>query len=192
MHFMDEEKKSFFNEVRARSGQPIELCYQCRKCASGCIANQYADHYPHEIIRMLQLGQIEQVLNSSGIWICSSCETCGARCPNGINVAEVNDALKQIAIERGIIKEKKINLFHDTFLSSVRINGRVHEGTMMAFYKIKSRDIMSDLDVGLKMFLKGKMPLLPHRIKDRAKIKKVFQQTKNDVKYPSLETDTTC
>ncbi|MBF7083127.1 4Fe-4S dicluster domain-containing protein [Desulfallas sp. Bu1-1] len=187
MGFINAEKRNFFNEVRERSGQPIELCYQCQKCASGCIATQYADYYPNEIIRMLQFGQIDRVLNCSSIWICSSCETCGARCPNGINVAEVMDALKEMAIARGIIKEKKINLFHNVFLNSVRSHGRVHEGSMMAIYKLKSGDLMSDLDIGWQMFKKGKMPLLPHRIKARGKLKNIFNKTSSNSYHSTVK-----
>lgn len=177
MGFIDAEKRKFFNEVREKSGQPIELCYQCQKCASGCIATGFADYYPNEIIRLVQLGQKERVLNSSSIWICSSCETCGARCPNGINTAEVMDTLKEMAIAAGMVKEKNINLFHNTFLGSVRSHGRVHETSMMVFYKLKSGDLFSDMDVGLKMFLKGKMPLLPHGIKAKGKLRDIFSKT---------------
>lgn len=177
MSFIDANKRKFFNEVREKSRQPIELCYQCQKCASGCIATGFADYYPNEIIRLVQLGQKERVLNSSSIWICSSCETCGARCPNGINTAEVMDALKEMAIAAGTVKEKNINLFHNTFLNSVRSHGRVHETSMMVIYKIKSGDLFSDMDVGLEMFRKGKMPVFPHRIKARGKIKDIFNKT---------------
>ncbi|WP_347491149.1 4Fe-4S dicluster domain-containing protein [Desulfoscipio sp. XC116] len=177
MSFIDAEKRQFFNEVREKSGQPIELCYQCQKCASGCIATGFADYYPNEIIRLVQLGQKERVLNCSSIWICSSCETCGARCPNDINVAEVMDALKEMAIAAGIVKEKNINLFHNVFLNSVRSHGRVHETSMMVIYKIKSGDLFSDMGVGMEMFRKGKMPILPHRIKARGRIKDIFSKT---------------
>jgi heterodisulfide reductase subunit C len=177
LSFLNGEKRSFFNAVKEMSRQPIELCYQCQKCASGCIATEYADYYPNEILRMVQFGQKERVLNSSSIWICSSCETCGARCPNGINIAEVMDALKEMAIRENKVKEKNIHLFHTIFLGSARANGRVHEATMMAIYKIKSGDLMSDMDIGLEMFRKGKLPVLPHRIKAKRQLRKIFDKT---------------
>ncbi len=177
MSFIDADKRKFFNEVKEKSGQPIELCYQCQKCASGCIATGFADYYPNEIIRLVQLGQKERVLSSSSIWICSSCETCGVRCPNGINTAEVMDTLKEMAIAAGMVKEKNINLFHNTFLNSVRSYGRVYEMGMMVTYKIKSGDMFSDIPVGMEMFRKGKMPVLPHRIKAIGKIKDIFNNT---------------
>lgn len=173
------EGTSFYREIREKSGQPIELCYQCQKCASGCIANEYADFYPNEILRMIQLGQKEKALSCSSIWICSSCETCGARCPNGINTRAVIDVLKEKAIAEGMVKEKRIKLFHDVFLKSVQSNGRVHEPLMMGIYKLKSGDLFSDIDIGLKLFSKGKLPLLPSRIKNKRVLKNIFRQSLN-------------
>lgn len=174
---LDLERKSFFEELKEKCGEPIELCYQCQKCASGCLATAYADYMPNEIIRLVQLGQKKRVLNSSSIWICSGCETCGARCPNKINIKEVMDALKEIAIKEGIIKEKRIHLFHTIFLNSVQAHGRVHELAMMVKYKLKSRDYFSDMDIGLELFKKGKLPLLSHGIKEKAKLRNIFEKT---------------
>ncbi|MCL2337126.1 MAG: 4Fe-4S dicluster domain-containing protein [Firmicutes bacterium] len=179
MELITQAGLDFYREIREKSGQPIELCYQCQKCAAGCIANEYADYYPNEIIRLVQLGQKEKVLQCKSIWICSSCETCGARCPNGINTRAINDALKEKAIAENLVKDNKVYLFHRQFLNSVLLNGRVHEPTMLALYKLKSKDLWSDLDFGLKLFTKGKMPLLPHRVKNRRAIKEIFNQSQN-------------
>lgn len=167
----------FYREMREKSGQPIELCYHCQKCASGCIATEYADFYPNEILRLVQLGQKERALQCSSLWICSSCETCGARCPNGINMRAVIDALKEKSISENKVKEKEIHLFHTVFLNSVRANGRVHEPTMMAAYKLKTRNLFSDLGVGFDMFKKGKMSLLPSRVKDKKTLKNIFRSS---------------
>ncbi len=170
-------KSSFLDEVREKSGQPIELCFQCQKCAAGCSMGRYADYSPNQIIRLLQLGFTEKVLNSNMIWLCTSCEICGARCPNGINMAEVMDTLKSIAISRNTISVQRVKKFHDSFLSSVKLNGRVHETSMMALYKLKTLDLFSDIDLGMKMFIKGKLHVLPKRVKNRQRIKKIFANT---------------
>ncbi|MCF8010061.1 MAG: 4Fe-4S dicluster domain-containing protein [Clostridiales bacterium] len=180
-------EKSFLDEVKKRSGQPIELCYQCQKCASGCIATEFADYYPNEVIRMVQLGQKERVLNCSSIWLCSACETCGARCPNNINVRAVMDALKEMAIEKGIIKEKRVKQFHNVFLGTVYSHGRIHEVSMMAKYKLKSLDLFSDMGIGFKMFTKGKLPLTPKNIKDKSKLKNIFDKSDPSMLNVKLE-----
>jgi heterodisulfide reductase subunit C len=50
---------------------------------------------------MVQLG-IEEVLEAETIWICASCQTCLSRCPRGVDLPRVMEALRQIALrERG-------------------------------------------------------------------------------------------
>lgn len=164
---------SFAQEIRERCQQPIELCYQCKKCTAGCPVSEFTNVYPNQIIRMIQLGLKERVLNSPFLWLCANCETCGARCPNGIRISEIMDVLREMAISQGIKKEK-VPIFHQSFLNSVRANGRIHEAIMLAFYKLKSRNFFEDLDVGVKFIRKGKLALFPSRIKGRKQIKKLF------------------
>lgn len=173
------ENRPFFEEVKLKSGQPIDLCYQCQKCASGCSMNRFADYTPNQILRFVQMGLKEKALTSSMIWLCSSCEICGARCPNEIKMAEVMDTLKEIAVKENYVKEKKIQSFNDVFLRSVRSNGRIHEVAIMAAYKIKTGDFFSDLDIGLRMFLKRKLPLIGKRIKDRKHLEQIFRESLN-------------
>ncbi|MCL6610690.1 MAG: 4Fe-4S dicluster domain-containing protein [Peptococcaceae bacterium] len=175
------QNQSFAMEVRKKSGQPIELCYQCQKCASGCSMARYTDYTPNQILRFVQLGMKEKVLNSSMIWICSSCEICGARCPNEIKMAEVMDVLKHMAISENIIKEKNIYTFNDIFLNTVKSRGRIHELTMMSLYKLKTRDLFSDVEHGIKLFLKGKLPLLSRGIRNRKLLKDIFNRSIDSV-----------
>lgn len=162
-------------EVKERSGQPVQLCYQCQKCAAGCPVSTYSDFHPNQIIRLLQYGMKETVLKSHLIWLCPGCETCGARCPNGISVGRVMDALREMAVREGVDgKGKNIFLFHREFLNSVRAKGRVDETLMLTRYKIKSGQLFSDLKLGLAMFRKGKLPLFPAGIKEKEQVRRIF------------------
>jgi heterodisulfide reductase subunit C len=53
---------------------------------------------------------------------------------------------------------------------------------MMMTYKIKTMDFFSDVDLGIKMFVKGKLHLLPKRTKDRTRLNRVFARTANKQK----------
>jgi heterodisulfide reductase subunit C len=85
-----------------------------------------------------------------------------------------------MAMEEGIpAKEKNIHLFHEAFIQSVRRGGRAHEVTMLMDYMLRSRDLMKDsLIPGVKLFLKGKFPLVPSFIKGRGEIKRIFERCK--------------
>jgi len=52
--------------------------------------------------------------------------------------------------------------------------GRAWEIGMIANYKVKSGDLTGDMKLGLNMFLKGKLKLVPHSIKGTSEIKAIF------------------
>ena len=93
-------KDPFVIKVQELSGQNLLACYQCGKCSAGCPAVSQMDILPNQIIRLAQLGFKDELLGSRAIWICESCFMCNARCPKGINIAEVIEALRQILLRK--------------------------------------------------------------------------------------------
>ena len=93
-------KAPFIAKIEELSGQNLLACYQCGKCSAGCPAVSQMDILPNQIIRYAQLGFKDDLLKSKSIWICASCFTCNARCPKGINIAEVIEALRQILLRK--------------------------------------------------------------------------------------------
>ena len=172
--------KSFLEEVNEKiNGVPIQRCYHCRKCSAGCPMTPAMEFNPNRVVKMIQMGKREEVLNSATIWLCVSCETCITRCPNEVDVARMFDVLRQMAIESGVAaKEKNILKFHEAFLSNIRAAGRINEPMMMVQYKLKSGDLFSDMAMGIDMFLKGKLPLISPRTKDMKSVHRIFDKTK--------------
>ena len=169
-------KTKLLAEVEA-AGANIKSCYQCGKCTAGCPAAFAMDYGPRTIVRMLQLGMTEEALNSHSIWLCAACETCSARCPRSVEPAKMMDALKMAAGRRGSIAEPNIKLFNDSFLNLVKKYGRVHELELVMTYNLKSMQPLKDAQMGPSMLKKGKMHLLPHRIKGIGALKRIFQKT---------------
>ena len=170
---------NFVNTINTLSAQTIQLCYHCHKCTAGCPVASEMEYGPDRILRMVQLGDKERLLTSHDIWLCASCETCGTRCPNEIDIARVMDALRQSALLEGAaIAEPDAVKFHKLFLFVVQNMGRMHEASMLAAFKLWTMNLISDMDSGAVMFLKGKVPLLPSLVKDRAQIKQIFDRTK--------------
>lgn len=89
-------------KIEEISGESLLKCYQCGNCSAGCPFSFAMDILPNTISRLLRLGQVEEVLNSKTFWICASCLTCAARCPKGVNLPRILEALRIIAL-----KEKK-------------------------------------------------------------------------------------
>ncbi len=86
--------------IRERSSVDIFNCYQCGKCSAGCPIAKLMPVAPNRIIRLLQLGEVEQALAQETIWQCVSCMTCWARCPRDINLANLMEALRFFSMDK--------------------------------------------------------------------------------------------
>jgi len=93
-------RDQFVGKIEELSGQSILACYQCGKCSAGCPAVSEMDILPNQVIRFVQLGLKDELLQSKSYWVCASCFTCNARCPKGIKIAEVMEALRQILLRK--------------------------------------------------------------------------------------------
>jgi heterodisulfide reductase subunit C len=170
---------NFCDQVNLLSEQTIELCYHCHKCTAGCPAAGSMTYGPDRILRLVQLGEKERLLASSDIWLCTACATCGTRCPNEIDIARVMDALRQMAVTGNVaVGEPDALRFHRLFLALTRQLGRMHEATLLGVYKLWTRHILADLNSGAKMFIKGKIHMMPHTVKGRKELKRIFERTR--------------
>ncbi len=177
--FGEETSAQFAAEIDAMTGQKVAKCYQCGECTAGCPAAFAMDSTPNRVMRMVQLGCEKQVLSSSTIWLCASCETCATRCPKGLSVSKVMDACREIAAKNGVkSSQPDVLTFHKQFLGAVERDGRIHEMGMLARYKMISGNLFNDMPLGAKMFLKGKLSLLPTKIKGVGEVKKIFRKMK--------------
>ncbi|MHA1275727.1 MAG: 4Fe-4S dicluster domain-containing protein [Candidatus Helarchaeota archaeon] len=95
---------SFKYEVaNTYEGRTVLYCYQCGVCSAGCPVLGALEYMPHQIIRMVNLGLREEVLQSTTIWMCATCYLCNERCPQGVDVSNVFYVLKNMAAREGII-----------------------------------------------------------------------------------------
>ena len=56
--------KPFLDEVSKRSGQNLQACYQCRRCAAGCPVGEETGVTPDRLIRLIVMGDREEALNN--------------------------------------------------------------------------------------------------------------------------------
>lgn len=177
--------RSFRDAVIEKAGEEIFACYQCSKCSAGCPVAFAMDLLPHQIIRSILFGKKEKILSSRTIWLCASCETCTTRCPNEIDIARLMDVLRQMQRESGEKPyEPRVPIFHTVFLDAIKRSGRIHEMSMLRSYLLKSGDAgeklrtgewKNDVKLGLKMFLRGKLKVLPARSEGVKEVRKIFE-----------------
>ena len=171
--------ESIITAVQEISGADLSICFQCKKCTSGCPVSKLVKYPPSEIMRRLHLGAGNEILESDILWMCVSCETCSERCPMGIDVAAVMDALRKLALERGASKQKgNVPLFNKAFLKTVQIFGRSYDMAMIAAYKAGSLKLMDDTEKFPTMLKKRKIALFPSFKGDRKISKRIFKMAK--------------
>lgn len=90
---------AFVQDIETISEQHLLDCNQCGRCSAGCPLVDEMDRLPSQVIRLAQLG-VEDVLASNTPWICAACLMCQARCPKGVDIPRIMEALRQIALRR--------------------------------------------------------------------------------------------
>ena len=162
-------------------------CYQCGKCTAGCVLASEMNYPPSYLMRLLQTGtkpNMDKVLSSNSIWLCLNCENCLGRCPMEIDIPKMMDYLRTQAIKENKLHpdSKPIIAFHRSFLDSIKNTGRLYEMGLVLSYKFRTFNFLQDLSIAPSMYLKGKLHLLPEKIKDRRSMKRIFGQTIENAK----------
>jgi heterodisulfide reductase subunit C len=86
-------------KIEELSGQNIFDCYQCGMCSAGCPMTEQMDLLPNQIVHALQIKDPE-AMEANSMWICASCLTCQARCPKGVDLAKLMEAMRQIYLRK--------------------------------------------------------------------------------------------
>ncbi len=94
---------NFKNEVSdTYLGRNLNACYKCGACSGGCPVGLVTEIYkPREVIGKTILGLRDEILAGDLIWLCATCYACEDRCPQKVNIADVNLALRNIAFREG-------------------------------------------------------------------------------------------
>ena len=175
------------SEVEKMTHTPVGSCYQCGKCTGGCPVAGEQEGGPREVIRLMQLGDKEGVYRATAAWRCVGCLTCGNRCPIGIEVPKVMDAVRQIAGREGVKLDEdsmKMGSFVDAFLNSVKDYGRLYEPTMMVEYNVNSGYLVTNFHKGTAFIAKGKLAAWPKRVKKIERLRRMFEKIAEEEQWP--------
>ena len=95
------ENEEFLKKIEELSGEVITQCDQCGICSGSCPMISEMDITPSQMMRMVQLGQ-KEVLESKAMWLCASCFSCTVRCPRGLDLSKVAEALRQVTLRQAV------------------------------------------------------------------------------------------
>ena len=102
----DIDAKFKYKISKIPGAEKIMLCFQCGTCTADWPIARFSDIYrPRKLMRMTQLGMKDRVLSSEALWLCAACFTCVDHCPQGVEIASVLRALRNMAVKEGIIPD---------------------------------------------------------------------------------------
>jgi heterodisulfide reductase subunit C len=163
-------------EVAARAGVNLKDCYQCGKCSAGCPVSHSMDLMPRAVIRLMQLGAWDEVLNARTPWLCATCETCVTRCPQNVDLPHLMEEVRRASKAAGKQPVKGSDIFNDLFLKGVYANGKSNELYMMMKYNIYSGRLMQDALNAPHLLLKGMVGFKVHKVKDRESVRRIIDK----------------
>jgi len=162
--------------VAAKAGVNLKDCYQCGKCSAGCPVQHAMDLMPREVIRLMQLGAWEEVLNAKTPWLCASCITCVTRCPQDVDLPSLMEEVRRASKAAGKQPIKGPDVFDDIFLKGIYQNGKSNELYMMMKYNIFSGHLMQDALNAPHLLSKGMVGFKVHKVEDREDVRRLMDR----------------
>ena len=83
------------HEVKEYGAVGIEKCYNCGNCTAICPLTSDEHPFPRNMIRLVQMGLKDHILENTDPWQCYYCGECSDTCPKGAEPAETMMAVRR-------------------------------------------------------------------------------------------------
>jgi heterodisulfide reductase subunit C len=175
-----EGEARFLDEIASLpEGERLLSCIQCGTCGGTCPVGFALEHTPRRIFAMVRAGMRREVLESLTPAVCASCYKCTVNCPAEIRITEIMYALKRTAAREGIApRDPDPARFAKIFTEMVARYGRGYELGLMLKFMLPGKivELLKQGPVGFDMLRTGRLPLLPHKLKDLDGFKKIVER----------------
>ncbi len=150
----------------------VDACIMCGACVAACTVHEVsksfvgpaalakadrflADPREPESSKRFRLNELEK---EHGIWDCTRCNFCVQVCPKDVKPMEAIVRLRRAAIQRGLTSTGGAR--HITgFADLIQREGRLNEAIMpLKVVGFDLKRLLSVIPLGIRMFLKGKVP----------------------------------
>ncbi|MEN6449548.1 MAG: 4Fe-4S dicluster domain-containing protein [Thermoguttaceae bacterium] len=178
------KKGSFLAEVIAATpdGERLVHCLQCGSCGGSCPSGAEMQYTPRTLIAMINAGDRDAVLAANTMWACVSCYSCTTRCPQNIPITDIIYALKRMSIAEGRYSKTDAPAMAKTFTYFVETFGRSYEAGLATCYHLLQRwkplEVAKMGPMGLKMFVRGRMAVMPTKIRQIDQLRAIIKKAK--------------
>lgn len=183
IRYNTEEAAVFREKLLRRAKADVAQCYQCGNCSASCPAAFTFDYMPNQVMRMLQVGLVDEVLRSKSLQNCIQCLTCTARCPRNIDVSGVFEDLKTLGVARNLDVPENVKTFNRLFLENIAKYGRLSEAMFLVRFNLAVKRPLNDADLGMPMISKGKIEFLPKKSRGAGEIGRIYKRAMEKAKW---------
>jgi len=145
-------------------------CIMCGACVAACTSREVSPGFlgPAALAKAYRFAndprdqanasRLPALMGPDGIWDCCRCNYCVEVCPKDVKPMEQIIRLRRMAIQAGLKQE--IGARHITaFTEIVKREGKLNEGLMpLLMTWTRPKRLLRIIPLGLRMFLKGKVP----------------------------------
>jgi hypothetical protein len=98
-----------------------------------------------------------------------------------VDLARIKDVLRATCLREGITPgDSRTACAMETMLASIERHGRLNELDMMVRYKIRAGRLTENAKLGMALIRRGKLKLLPSRVRKREEVKSLMQRREKD------------
>ncbi len=171
IRYQREADPEWTRRILARPGcERLMSCMQCGTCSGTCPLSLYMDFTPRRIVQLVREGFREDALRSRTIWLCASCYSCAAHCPQDIHITDIMYTLKREAIREHIAANHgfPIPVLAQEFYKMVRRRGRSSEFWVVLRLMLRTNPLglFSMTRAGLALLRTGRLSLKRERIQN--------------------------
>jgi len=107
------------------------MCWTCGTCDFECPVYISAQRLnPQKVIRMANLGMLDELLGLPDIWYCQMCKRCHKGCPNSVKPFEVIAHIRRESIQRKTVSADMLTRQQDLLSRFQRVRWRAVEVCM--------------------------------------------------------------
>jgi heterodisulfide reductase subunit C len=98
------------------------MCWTCSSCDSECPVEIATNRLrPQRIVRLANLGLIEELIASAEIWYCLTCRRCSQICPNLVKPETLVRYARSVAVRCGVVPYETARAYYDLFRRFQRV-----------------------------------------------------------------------